>query len=94
MEEIRGHLMGNEIQKIGVCGIGGAGKTTIVTHLNNRLIEDNKFNHVIWVTVSQTLELIKVQCIETKPFRERRSKSTGRDIITYVERKKICVNIG
>ncbi|KAK4858477.1 hypothetical protein QYF36_017026 [Acer negundo] len=61
MEEIWGHLMGNEIQKIGVCGMGGAGKTTIVTHLNNKLIEENKFNHVIWVTVSQTLDLIKVQ---------------------------------
>ncbi|KAI9197859.1 hypothetical protein LWI28_005688 [Acer negundo] len=61
MEEIWGHLMGNDIKKIGVCGMGGAGKTTIVTHLNNKLIEENKFDHVIWVTVSQTLDLIKVQ---------------------------------
>ncbi|KAI9186027.1 hypothetical protein LWI28_013141 [Acer negundo] len=61
MEEIWGHLIGNEIQKIGVCGMGGAGKTTIMTHLNNRLIEENKFKHVIWVTVSQTIDLIKVQ---------------------------------
>ncbi|KAK4850452.1 hypothetical protein QYF36_006864 [Acer negundo] len=61
MEEIWGHLIGNEIQKIGVCGMGGAGKTTIMTHLNSRLIEENKFKHVIWVTVSQTIDLIKVQ---------------------------------
>ena len=61
MEEIWGHLMGNDIKKIGVCGMGGAGKTTIVTHLNNRLVEENKFDHVIWVTVSHTLDLIKVQ---------------------------------
>ncbi|KAK4857460.1 hypothetical protein QYF36_001021 [Acer negundo] len=61
MEEIWRHLIANEIKKIGVWGIGGAGKTTIVTHIHNRLIEENKFNHVIWVTISQTLDLIKVQ---------------------------------
>ncbi|KAK3188591.1 hypothetical protein Dsin_028152 [Dipteronia sinensis] len=61
MEEIWRHLMANEIKRIGVWGIGGAGKTTIVTHISNRLVEENKFNHVIWVTVSQSIDLIKVQ---------------------------------
>ncbi|KAK2640123.1 hypothetical protein Ddye_027918 [Dipteronia dyeriana] len=61
MEEIWGQLIDNEIQKIGVCGMGGAGKTTIMIHLNNRLVQENKFNHVIWVNVSQRLDLIKVQ---------------------------------
>ncbi|KAK4845993.1 hypothetical protein QYF36_011667 [Acer negundo] len=61
MEEIWRHLMANEIKKIGVWGIEGVGKTTIAKHINNRLIEENKFHHVIWVTVSQTPDLIKVQ---------------------------------
>ncbi|KAL5758530.1 hypothetical protein ACOSP7_021141 [Xanthoceras sorbifolium] len=61
MEEIWRHLMDNETKNIGIFGIDRVGKTTIVTHINNRLIEEKKFPHVIWVTVSQTFDLVKVQ---------------------------------
>ncbi|KAL5759029.1 hypothetical protein ACOSP7_021640 [Xanthoceras sorbifolium] len=61
MEEIWRHLMDKEIKNVGIFGMGGIGKTTIMTHINNRLIEENKFDHVIWVTVSQTLDLVEVQ---------------------------------
>ncbi|KAL5759027.1 hypothetical protein ACOSP7_021638 [Xanthoceras sorbifolium] len=61
MEEIWRQLMDNETKNIGIFGMGGVGKTTIVTHINNRLIEEKMFPHVIWVTVSQTLDFVKVQ---------------------------------
>ncbi|KAJ0007897.1 hypothetical protein Pint_30417 [Pistacia integerrima] len=62
MEEIWAHLMGNEVTKIGVCGIGGVGKTTIIKQINNRLLQEKgKFDHVIWVTVSQPFDLAKLQ---------------------------------
>lgn len=62
IEEIWAHLMGNEVTKIGVYGIGGVGKTTIITHINNRLLQEKgKFDHVIWVTVSQPFYLAKLQ---------------------------------
>ncbi|KAL5759039.1 hypothetical protein ACOSP7_021650 [Xanthoceras sorbifolium] len=61
MEEIWRHLMDKEIKNVGIFGMGGIGKTTIMTHINNRLIEENKFDHVIWVTISQTLDLVEVQ---------------------------------
>ncbi|KAH9715782.1 putative disease resistance protein [Citrus sinensis] len=55
-------LMGDKVTKIGVWGMGGIGKTAIMRHINNRLQEEtNEFNDVIWVTVSQPLDLFKLQ---------------------------------
>ncbi|KAH9667421.1 Disease resistance protein SUMM2 [Citrus sinensis] len=54
--------MTDEVTKIGVWGMGGIGKTAIMRHINNRLQEEtNEFNDVIWVTMSQPLDLIKLQ---------------------------------
>ncbi|XP_052300189.1 probable disease resistance protein At5g43730 isoform X2 [Citrus sinensis] len=62
VEEIWEDLMGDKVSKIGVWGMGGIGKTTIMSHINNKLQEKpNKFNDVIWVTVSQPLDLFKLQ---------------------------------
>ncbi|GLU15718.1 hypothetical protein SLE2022_321870 [Rubroshorea leprosula] len=60
-EKIRGYLVGNEVRKIGVCGIGGVGKTTIMKHINDELVREAKFDKVIWVTVSYPLDVIKLQ---------------------------------
>lgn len=64
-DEIWGYLMGSDVQRIGVCGMGGAGKTTIVKHINNKLQEEpKKFENVIWITVSQDsrqLNLLELQ---------------------------------
>ncbi|KAL9460076.1 hypothetical protein AB3S75_003301 [Citrus x aurantiifolia] len=55
-------LMGDKAPKIGVWGMGGIGKTTIMKVIYNKLQkESNKFNVVIWVTVSQPLDLNKLQ---------------------------------
>ncbi|GLU15729.1 hypothetical protein SLE2022_321980 [Rubroshorea leprosula] len=60
-EKIWGYLVGNEVRKIGVCGIGGVGKTTIMKHINDELVREAKFDKVIWVTVSYPLDVIKLQ---------------------------------
>ncbi|KAH9715760.1 Disease resistance protein [Citrus sinensis] len=62
VKEIWEDLMDDKVSKIGVWGMGGIGKTTIMSHINNKLQEKpNKFNDVIWVTVSQPLDLFKLQ---------------------------------
>ncbi|WRX28351.1 NB-ARC - like 10 [Theobroma cacao] len=53
--------MGDEVGMIGVCGMGGIGKTTIMKHINNQLLKDNRFDQVIWVTVSKELNIFKLQ---------------------------------
>ncbi|KAK0599982.1 hypothetical protein LWI29_010424 [Acer saccharum] len=60
-EKIREYLMGDSICKIGVCGMGGIGKTTIMKHIQNELLREAKFDKVIWVTVSQEFDVFKLQ---------------------------------
>ncbi|GLT25285.1 hypothetical protein SLA2020_004230 [Shorea laevis] len=60
-ERIWEYLMGDEVGMIGVCGIGGVGKTTIMKHVNNDLLRENKFQKVIWITVSYPFNVFEVQ---------------------------------
>lgn len=42
--------------------MGSIAKTTIIRQINNRLQKEiDKFNFVIWITVSQPLDVIKLQ---------------------------------
>jgi disease resistance protein RPS2 len=62
MQEIFAYLKDNDVQKIGVYGMGGSGKTTIMKQIHNLLLkETEKFDKVIWVTVSKAFDLIKLQ---------------------------------
>ncbi|GLT50783.1 hypothetical protein SLA2020_242450 [Shorea laevis] len=60
-EEIWRYLMGDEVGMIGVCGIGGVGKTTIMKNLHNDLQRETRFEKVIWVTVSHPLNVFELQ---------------------------------
>ncbi|XWS11093.1 hypothetical protein CRYUN_Cryun38cG0054100 [Craigia yunnanensis] len=61
-QQIWRYLMGNEVEVIAVCGMGGIGKTTIMKHINNQLLkETDRFDKVIWVTVSKELNVVKLQ---------------------------------
>ncbi|XVF78097.1 hypothetical protein PTKIN_Ptkin14bG0101400 [Pterospermum kingtungense] len=61
-EQIWRYLMSSEVGMIAVCGMGGIGKTTIMKHINNQLLkETDRFDKVIWVTVSKELNVVKLQ---------------------------------
>ncbi|KAK8589054.1 hypothetical protein V6N12_023461 [Hibiscus sabdariffa] len=60
-EEIYHYLMGNEVGMIGVCGMGGIGKTTIMKDVHNRLLKGSEFRKIIWVTVSQDFDIQRLQ---------------------------------
>ncbi|TYG71728.1 hypothetical protein ES288_D05G421300v1 [Gossypium darwinii] len=59
--EIWACLMQEEVSKIGVCGMGGVGKTTIMKHIHNDLLKEQRFERVIWVTISKEFNVMKVQ---------------------------------
>ena len=58
------HLLEDGVGSIGVWGMGGVGKTTLVKNLNNKLGNSSStppFGMVIWVTVSKQLDLMRIQ---------------------------------
>ncbi|GLT32652.1 hypothetical protein SLA2020_073030 [Shorea laevis] len=61
-EKIWEYLRSREFGMIGVCGIGGVGKTTVMKHIHNELLNESiGFTKIIWVTVSQSLSVVKLQ---------------------------------
>ncbi|XVF78527.1 hypothetical protein PTKIN_Ptkin14bG0141000 [Pterospermum kingtungense] len=61
VEEVYRYLMEDGVRKIGVCGMGGVGKTTIMKHVHNKLLEETKFSKLIWTTVSQDFNIRTLQ---------------------------------
>ncbi|KAL7206265.1 hypothetical protein ACSBR2_019050 [Camellia fascicularis] len=61
-EKIWNLLMDDAVTKIGVQGMGGVGKTTIMKHINNQLVDETcNYSDVIWVTVSKAFEIKNLQ---------------------------------
>ncbi|CAL5377565.1 unnamed protein product [Camellia sinensis] len=55
-------MMDDAVRKIGVQGMEGVGKTTIMKHINNQLLDETyNFSDVIWVTVSETFKIKNLQ---------------------------------
>uniref|UniRef100_A0A2N9FJ66 Uncharacterized protein n=1 Tax=Fagus sylvatica TaxID=28930 RepID=A0A2N9FJ66_FAGSY len=61
VEDILGHLRDKNVKRIGLWGMAGVGKTTIMQNLNNNENIAKMFDIVIWVTVSKVCNLEKLQ---------------------------------
>ncbi|KAJ0100815.1 hypothetical protein Patl1_04362 [Pistacia atlantica] len=65
LEQLERYLHDDGIKRIAVWGMGGVGKSTLVSNLNNKLeassVLKESFNIVIWVTVPRDLDLRKIQ---------------------------------
>ncbi|KAL1102733.1 hypothetical protein V6Z11_D05G386300 [Gossypium hirsutum] len=60
-KEILACLMQEEVSKIGVWGMGGVGKSTIMKHIHNDLLKEQRFERVVWVTISKEFNIVKLQ---------------------------------
>ncbi|XP_052486166.1 disease resistance protein At4g27190 [Gossypium raimondii] len=83
---IWGCLMQEEVSKIGVWGMGGVGKTTIMKHIHNDLLKQQRFERVIWVTISKEFNVMKVQdniasALESKEYLDKEEDKLRRAAI-------------
>jgi disease resistance protein RPS2 len=55
-------LMNDEVLRIGIYGMGGVGKTSLVKHVYNQLRKTSgTFHHVYWITIPQDFSIYKLQ---------------------------------
>nr|KJB61863.1 hypothetical protein B456_009G387000 [Gossypium raimondii] len=91
--EIWACLMQEEVSKIGFWGMGGVGKTIIMKHIHNDLLEQQRFERVIWVTISKEFNVMKVQDniaseLEAKEFLDKEEDKLRRAAILSEKLKK------
>ncbi|TYI84943.1 hypothetical protein E1A91_D05G403000v1, partial [Gossypium mustelinum] len=84
--EIWACLMQEEVSKIGVWGMGGVGKTTIMKHIHNDLLKEQRFERVIWDTISKEFNVMKVQdniasALESKEYLDKEEDKLRRAAI-------------
>ncbi|KAL1211022.1 putative disease resistance protein [Cardamine amara subsp. amara] len=61
LEKAWKHLMEDGVGIMGMYGMGGVGKTTLLTQINNKFRKDRcGFDFVIWIVVSKALQLEKI----------------------------------
>ncbi|XP_077242310.1 disease resistance protein At4g27190-like [Tasmannia lanceolata] len=90
LDRLKELVLNDDIRKIGIWGMGGVGKITLVSNLNNMMADGSlahPFDIIIPVTVSSILDLhgIQLQIAERLKFKEELEKeSKGRWIETNV----------
>ncbi|KAK7327956.1 hypothetical protein VNO77_22049 [Canavalia gladiata] len=64
LNRIWNYILDDRVRKIGIYGMGGVGKTTILTEINNSLLRENRlFDSVIWVSASKEMTPEQLQKI-------------------------------
>ncbi|KAH9715475.1 Disease resistance protein SUMM2 [Citrus sinensis] len=84
---------------IGLYGMGGVGKTTLLTHINNKFLQSSTdFDFVIWVVVSKDLQIEKIQesigekiGLLNDTWKNRRIEQKALDIFRILKKKKFVL---
>ena len=61
MHVIRSLLIDDGVSTIGIYGMGGVGKTTMLQHIHNELLQRPDFYYVYWVTMSRDFSINRLQ---------------------------------
>ncbi|XP_065857748.1 probable disease resistance protein At5g63020 [Euphorbia lathyris] len=99
LDDVWTTLMNPEVGILGLYGIGGVGKTTLLTHINNKFIStQNDFDFVIWIVISKTFSLAKVQeeigeriGIAVNDWKKKDVREKAKDISNLLRKKKFIL---
>ncbi|KAK2651490.1 hypothetical protein Ddye_011346 [Dipteronia dyeriana] len=88
-----------ELGVIGLYGMGGVGKTTLLTQINNKFLDvRNDFDLVIWVVVSKDLQLEKIQenigkkiGLSDESWKSKSLEEKAQDIFKILRKKKFVL---
>ncbi|WCJ30729.1 Disease resistance protein (CC-NBS-LRR class) family [Euphorbia peplus] len=92
-------LMEKEVGILGIYGLGGIGKTTLLTHINNKfLYTPSDFDFVIWVLASKDYKLSSVQQqigerigISVSGWKEKEDSEKAKEIYSILRKKKFVL---
>nr|AAN62352.1 NBS-LRR type disease resistance protein [Citrus trifoliata] len=84
---------------VGLYGMGGVGKTTLLTHIHNKFIQSpTNFNYVIWVVASKDLRLENIQetigeqiGLLNDTWKNKRIEQKAQDIFRILKQKKFLL---
>ncbi|XP_024035964.1 disease resistance protein SUMM2 isoform X2 [Citrus clementina] len=99
LEQVWRCIQEESVGIVGLYGMGGVGKTTLLTQINNKFLESpTNFNYVIWVVVSKDLRLENLQeTIGEKigllngGWKNRRIEQKALDIFRILKGKKFVL---
>ncbi|XP_073263058.1 uncharacterized protein [Populus alba] len=87
-------LMDDKVSTIGIYGMGGAGKTTMLKHIYNKLLQSADISHhVYWVTVSRdfsihTLQKKIAKCMKLSLSNEEEELHIAAELSLELEKKQ------
>nr|AFM77964.2 NBS-LRR disease resistance protein NBS39 [Dimocarpus longan] len=93
------YLGEKQVGVIGLYGMGGVGKTTLLTQINNKFVDvSNDFDIVMWVVVSKDLQLEKIQenigrkiGLSDESWRSKSLEEKAMDIFKILRRKRFVL---
>ncbi|TQE00902.1 hypothetical protein C1H46_013442 [Malus baccata] len=96
MNEVIEGLKREEVRKIGICGMGGVGKTTMVKEIIIRLAKLNLFDKIVMATVSQSpsIRMIQSEIADKIGLKFEEESESGRALNLHrrlVEIKRILI---
>ncbi|KAK9131305.1 hypothetical protein Sjap_011792 [Stephania japonica] len=78
MNKIMKLLQDRAIRKIGVYGMGGVGKTTIMKNVHDKLMKSSQFDRIIWITVSK--DMGSIETLQNRIAQEIDSHNFGKEL--------------